>query len=83
MLGNNDYSRRFSVKNEINLHIPQTSLFNDLPVDKYDEAQFDFPTYADALAGIIASKNTQTPLTIGINGEWGSGKTSLMRLIKN
>ena len=34
------------------------------------------------LADIIASPSTRTPLTIGVFGTWGSGKTSLMRMVK-
>lgn len=38
-----------------------------------------------ATAGVLAEAavDTPEPLTIGIFGEWGTGKTSLMRLIKN
>ncbi len=35
--------------------------------------------YAKALTNFI--ENTETPMTIGIQGEWGSGKTSLMNLL--
>ena len=37
--------------------------------------------YANALKTFI--ENTATPMTIGIQGEWGSGKTSLMYKIWN
>ncbi len=36
--------------------------------------------YAETLARFI--KNCDTPMTIGIQGEWGSGKTSLLNMIK-
>jgi len=36
-------------------------------------------THAYALAHFI--KSTQTPMTIGVQGEWGSGKTSLLNTI--
>jgi hypothetical protein len=39
-----------------------------------------FETYAKVLAN--AAIGTDGPFTIGIFGEWGSGKTSLMRLIE-
>ena len=42
----------------------------------------EFSDYAQALADFILSEKTQTPLTIGIDGPWGSGKTSLMRMIR-
>jgi Cdc6-related protein, AAA superfamily ATPase len=35
--------------------------------------------YSNALITFI--KNSQTPITIGIQGEWGSGKTSLLNTI--
>ena len=37
--------------------------------------------YADALATFI--RQCDAPLTIGVQGEWGSGKTSLLNMIKN
>lgn len=43
---------------------------------------FNFDTYSKALTRIICSKDTKTPLVIGIFGEWGSGKTSLMRTME-
>ncbi len=41
----------------------------------------DFKPYVETLADIIQTGNT--PLTIGVFGTWGSGKTSLMKMIKN
>ena len=43
----------------------------------------DFNSYAETLATLIAPKETQTPLTVGIFGAWGSGKTTLMRMIES
>ena len=57
-------------------------IFNDLPLGAGDEVHFQFAAYADTFARLIASKRTRTPLTIGIHGDWGSGKTTLMQLIK-
>jgi formylglycine-generating enzyme required for sulfatase activity len=42
----------------------------------------DFQPYVEALAGIIVDPRTGSPLTLGIYGGWGSGKTSLMRMIQ-
>lgn len=36
----------------------------------------------DALAGMIASEKQDTPFTIGVLGEWGSGKSNLMYLLE-
>lgn len=37
----------------------------------------DFTPYIETLADII--QTGKTPLTIGVYGTWGSGKTSLMK----
>src|SRR5689334_1450150 len=42
----------------------------------------DFKSYAIPLADLIAQETTQTPLTVGLFGAWGSGKTTLMRMIE-
>lgn len=38
--------------------------------------------YSATLADIILNQYTSTPLTIGVFGSWGSGKTTLMQLTK-
>jgi WD40 repeat protein len=38
--------------------------------------------YAEALAQLIRNPDTEPPLAISIKGEWGSGKTSLMRMVR-
>lgn len=40
-----------------------------------------FSTYSNVIAD--AAKGTRGPFTIGIFGEWGTGKTSLMRMVEN
>jgi formylglycine-generating enzyme required for sulfatase activity len=45
-----------------------------------DKDALDFTPYVETLADIIQTGNT--PLTIGVFGTWGSGKTSLMKMIK-
>jgi len=41
-----------------------------------------FDAYRDAVRDLICDPTTQTPLTIGLFGKWGSGKTSLMEFIQ-
>jgi hypothetical protein len=57
-------------------------IFNDEPVGRGEIAYFQFERYADTFARIIAAQDTRTPLTIGVHGDWGSGKTTLMRRIQ-
>jgi iron(II)-dependent oxidoreductase len=57
-------------------------IFADLPLEAKDEALFQFEAYADTFARIIANPETDTPLTICISGEWGTGKTTLMKAIR-
>ncbi len=47
-----------------------------------EEDAFNFTPYAETLAQIIGNTGTVTPLTIGIFGKWGRGKTSLMRMVR-
>lgn len=49
----------------------------DQPTDK-DE--LNVGTYAEALAEFIAQ--CQTPMAVGIQGPWGSGKSSLMQMVQ-
>ncbi|MFB9965383.1 P-loop NTPase fold protein [Sinosporangium siamense] len=39
--------------------------------------------YAEAVAAFIRHPDTRPPLTIGVKGPWGTGKTSLMRMIQD
>jgi predicted transport protein len=52
----------------------------DIPVGTLDDEFLGFKDYAEVLADFIMS--TETPITIGIQGDWGIGKTSLLNLIK-
>lgn len=55
-------------------------IHNDSPARRAEH--FGFTAYAETFAKIIADRANQTPLTVAINGAWGSGKTSLMRTIR-
>lgn len=56
-----------------------TSNVIDQPA-KAGEDSLNMNAYADALTEFI--KNAQSPLTIALQGEWGSGKTSLMNALE-
>lgn len=58
-------------------------LLTDEPLrenDSLDRDGLGFDIYAQLLAGAVLG--TPGPFTVGIFGEWGTGKTSLMRMIK-
>jgi energy-coupling factor transporter ATP-binding protein EcfA2 len=54
--------------------------WSDREIASPEEDRFSSQDYAEVLAE--RAKKADTPLTIGIYGRWGSGKTSLMRLIE-
>ncbi len=43
--------------------------------------QLDFAPYRKTLSGLIAHPDTDTPLTIGVFGKWGTGKTTLLQMV--
>lgn len=56
-------------------------MLTDNEVKDHKEDSLQYKTLCETLLGIIMT--SQTPITIGVFGEWGSGKTSLMRLTEN
>jgi formylglycine-generating enzyme required for sulfatase activity len=55
----------------------KTYILDDLPTD---HDALDFTPYVETLVDVC--KTSGTPLTVGVFGTWGSGKTSLMRMVK-
>ena len=54
----------------------------DSPVQSEAEDRFNFVPIAEALARFFLNSDTMPPFTAAITGAWGSGKSSLMNLIK-
>jgi len=54
--------------------------YPDIPVPKIENDLFDVKIYVDSLAQFISE--CDTPMTIAIQGDWGSGKTSMMNMIR-
>jgi len=52
----------------------------DKPIQSGSDDLLSIEKYAKALASFISS--TDTPITVGLQGEWGTGKTSLMAILK-
>ena len=51
----------------------------DKPIAKLEQDSLNIQKYSNSLSKFI--KNSDTPITIGLQGEWGTGKTSLMSLL--
>jgi hypothetical protein len=59
--------------------IQQTSV-NDLP--SLEDA-LGFKPYVDSIAAFLIDEHTRAPLTLSIEGEWGSGKSSFMKQLES
>ena len=57
------------------------NMLNDNPIKKEIQDSLNFNEFSKTIKEVILSSDT--PLTIGLYGKWGSGKTSLMKLIQN
>ena len=55
--------------------------FSDTPILDDQQDSLKLSTYTSPLTKFILS--CETPMTIGIQGNWGTGKTSLMNLLRN
>lgn len=57
-------------------------LASDKPLEPGDPDALGLKTIALGLSRFLRNKDTLPPLTIAINGEWGTGKSSLMNLLR-
>lgn len=55
--------------------------YTDRPAQTLKEDVFGIKSYIDGLSEYILVCNT--PMTIAIQGDWGSGKTSIMNMVRN
>ena len=54
--------------------------YRDVPIGNLSDDLFNVDSYVKGLCHFIL--NCDTPMTISIQGDWGSGKTSMMNMIK-
>lgn len=53
----------------------------DLPITKSDDDILNRSSFAQNLAKVIIQYSCQSSFSIGLYGEWGSGKTSLLNMV--
>jgi CheY-like chemotaxis protein len=57
------------------------SLLNDEPVGELEADLLEAATAAKQLADLLVASRDSTPITLAVEGGWGMGKSSLMRLV--
>ena len=60
----------------------EVRLLSDTPLDDDAGDVLGFDALADALAELIDSERTSTPLTLAISAPWGAGKTTMALMIQ-
>ncbi len=58
------------------------ALVSDRPLEAGDPDPLKFSTISNGLSRFLRHEKTKPPLTIAITGDWGTGKSSLMNLLK-
>jgi KAP-like P-loop domain-containing protein len=61
---------------------PSLGMLADTALDNDTGDRLGFKPFAEALAGLIDSPLTSTPLVLSINAPWGAGKSTLARMIE-
>jgi hypothetical protein len=61
------------------MSLPSKPLLQDEAEE--NATKFAFDDYSASLASVIKDKDLQTPFTVAIYGDWGSGKTTLMKTV--
>ncbi|CAN7462568.1 YCF48-related protein [Variovorax sp. LjRoot130] len=65
--------------------VPQVSasrLLSDRPIADKQEDKLGYSIGVDALSSFIRNRDTQPRVTIAVTGEWGTGKSSIMRMLQ-
>jgi hypothetical protein len=68
-------------------HVVKTSLaahpVSDAPLDDPANDQLGFRPLAQSLASFLRNSATKPPWVIAVTGDWGTGKSSLMGMVRN
>ena len=53
----------------------------DLPITRSSDDKLNRQSFAESLARVLLRSTFPTSFTVGLYGEWGSGKTSLLNMV--
>ena len=74
----------FAVKDTVNSKITENEFIYESPIGSVNHDNYGRKGFAEKIANkILASKGKRNSIAISINGEWGSGKTSFIKMIKH
>lgn len=59
-----------------------SSFFADLPIETAEQDRFQRWPFAQRIAQTLAERSEANSLVVAINGPWGDGKTSVLRLME-
>jgi hypothetical protein len=68
-------------KRDPNVETIGDEMDSDQPVVSLHQDKLDFAPIVSALDNFIRNEETKPPVTIAINGDWGTGKSSLMSML--
>ena len=60
-----------------------TQYFNDSPIEKADDDRYGVTPFAKSMAQAIRSIKGPIGTTIALNGPWGSGKSSVVNIVRS
>ena len=58
------------------------ALISDTPIEKKSEATLPMRKIVERICAFVRNSNAAAPLTVAVTGRWGTGKSSLMRLVQ-
>ncbi len=61
---------------------PHEGFYCDEPLSPNGKDEFGYRSYANRIANELLKTRSEQAFAVGINGKWGSGKTSFMNLMK-
>nr|WP_315157349.1 P-loop NTPase fold protein [uncultured Flavobacterium sp.] len=72
----------FKIYSKENSQKEEFGFITDRPIEDDNEDKLQYTNYANAIATKIVKTKAEKSFAIGVNGKWGTGKTSFLNLIK-